>query len=85
MAEVRITQYLRPNGKTCELKADIDEEHAQKAKDLVISTECISPTEIVIYGRRRGQSVEEELTEIATNGPGENSPNKALCRLIDRF
>ena len=39
----------------------------------------------MICGRKKDQTEEEELTEMASNGPGENEPNIALCRLIDRL
>ena len=83
--EVRIRQYLRPNGNMRIVIATIDKEHAEKAKKLRISCECLPTNEIVIYGRRITETKEEEITEIATNGPGPNEPNIALCRLIDRL
>ena len=83
--EVRIRQYLRPNGNTRTVITTIDKERAEKAKHLRISCECLPTNEIVIYGRHNTDEEEEEITEIATNGPGENEPNIALCRLIDRL
>ena len=83
--EVRIRQYLRPNGNTRTVIATIDKDRAEKAKNLRISCECFPTGEIVIYGRHNTETEEEEITEIATNGPGENDPNTALCRLIDRL
>ena len=83
--DVKITQYLRPNGKTTMLIATIDKEHADKAADFIFSCEFVPPQNVMIYGRKQSQSAEEELTELGFNGPGDNSPNKALCRLIDRL
>jgi len=83
--EVRIKQYLRPNGNMRTIIATIDKERAEKAKNLRISCECLPTDEIVIYGKHNTDAEEEEITEIATNGPGENEPNIALCRLIDRL
>ena len=83
--EVRITQYLRPSGITKPLIADIDKEHADKAKNLIISCECMPTGHVMIYGRRKEQQEEEEITEMAENGPGNNTPNDALIRLIDRL
>ena len=83
--EVRIRQYLRPKGNMRIVIAKIDKERAEKAKKLRISCECLPTNEIVIYGRHNTETEEEEITEIATNGPGENEPNIALCRLIDRL
>ena len=39
----------------------------------------------MIHGRRYDQDETVELTEIAENGPGNNTPNNALIRLIDRL
>ena len=83
--EVRIRQYLRPTGNIRTVIATIDKDRAEKAKNLRISCECLPTDEIVIYGRHKTETEEEEKTEIATNGPGENEPNIALCRLIDRL
>lgn len=83
--EVRLTQYLRPNGRTTDLIATIDKEHADKAADLILSCELVPPQNVMIYGRKKGPLEEAELTELGFNGPGDNSPNKALCRLIDRL
>ena len=83
--DVRITQYLGPSGKTTELIATIDEDHANKAKDMIISCEFVPPQNVMLYGRYKIDAVEDELTELGFNGPGDNSPNKALCRLIDRL
>ena len=83
--EVKILQYLRPNGLVRTVIADIDKEHADKAKNLRLSCECLPTGQIMIYGRRYDQTDEEELTEMADNGPGNNTPNDALIRLIDRL
>ena len=82
---VRIIQYLRPSGMKRTVIADIDKEHADKAKGLIFSCELLPGNRLLIYGRKKDQTEEEELTEMASNGPGENEPNIALCRLIDRL
>ena len=83
--EVRITQYLRPNGIKRVLYADVDKEHADKAKDMIISCECITTQNIMLYGRLKTEQEEDEITELGFNGPGEDNPVVALCRLIDRL
>ena len=83
--EVKLIQYLRPTGITRILTADIDKEHAEKAKKLRLSCECMPTGQIMIWGRRHDQTDEEELSEMADNGPGNNTPNDALIRLIDRL
>ena len=85
MATIRITQYLRPNGRKAEVFADIPDELKGKADLLEISAEVVPGNMVMIYAHVKGQSAEDELTELADNGPGENSPNKALIRLINRF
>ena len=85
IGDVRIRQYLRPNGNIRIVVATIDKERAEKAKNLRISCECLPMNKIVIYGRHVEDAEDAEITEIATNGPGENDPNAALCRLIDRL
>ena len=85
MATIRITQYLRPNGRKAKIFADIPDELKGKADLLEISAEAVPGNMVMIYAHVKGQSAEDELTELADNGPGENSPNKALIRLINRF
>jgi len=85
MAEIRITQYLRPSGKKDELLADIPDELKGKADLLAVSCETVPPNHVMIYAHVKGQSEEDELSELAENGPGENSPTEALIRLIKRF
>ena len=85
MATIRITQCLRPNGRKAKIFADIPDELKGKADLLEISAEAVPGNMVMIYAHVKGQSAEDELTELADNGPGENSPNKALIRLINRF
>jgi len=83
--EVEIIQYIRPNGLRKRLLADIDKEHADKAKNYRFSCEWMTGGLVMLYGRRHDQTDEDELTEMAENGPGNNTPNDALIRLIDRL
>jgi len=85
MAKIRITQYLRPNGRKAVVYADIPDELKGKADLLEISCEAVPPNNVMIYAHVKGQSEEDELSEMAYNGPGENSPENALIRLIKRF
>ena len=85
MAVIRITQYLRPSGKRAVMPVDIKDELKEIADGLVISCEALPDMHVAIYAHRKEQSAEDELTEIADNGPGENSPDIALERLIRRF
>lgn len=85
MATIRITQCLRPNGRKAKIFADIPDELKGKADLLEISAKAVPGNMVMFYAHVKGQSAEDELTELADNGPGENSPNKALIRLINRF
>ena len=83
--EIEIIQYLRPDGKRRRMAAPIGKENVLKAKDLIISTEELTSGEIAIYVRRTGEPEEDEKMELAENGPGENSPNDVLIRMINAF
>ena len=85
MATIRITQYLRPNKTPAIVYADIPDELKGKADLLELSCEWLPGGLAAIYAHVKGQSEEDELSEIADNGPGPNSPEQALIRLIRRF
>ena len=85
MKAIRITQFIRPNRRRAIIYADVPDELYEKAMLLDISCERITETEVAIYAHVKGESEEDELSEIAYNGPGDNSPNAALERLIKRF
>ena len=85
MKTIRISQFMRPSGVKRLLYADIPDELEETANGLEISAEMITPDKVMIYAHRKGESVEDELTELADNGPGRNSPQEALARLIRRF
>ena len=85
MKTIRITQYLRPSGHKAMIYAEVPDELAELAGTLSISAELVTPTKVMIYAHRKGESEEDELTEIADNGPGDNDPPQALIRLIKRF
>lgn len=83
--EVELTQYLPPNGLTRIVRATVGEEYAKKAEGLIFSTEVLATGVVVVYGRKVGQSEENEISEFAENGPGENNPTAVLKRVIDRL
>jgi len=83
--EVEIIQFLRPGGRRRRMLADVGEDLAAKAKDLIISTEELGNGEVAIYARRKGESEEEECLELAENGPGKNSPTEVLKRMIEHY
>ena len=82
--EVEIIQFIRPMGRRRRMLAIVGEEMAQKANSLILSCEILQTGEIVLYARKNGKSKENEMTEFAQNGPGDNSPTETLKRLILR-
>jgi len=85
-AGVEIIQFLRPDGMRRRMLAEVGEELAKKAKNLIISAEELTTGEIAIYVRKVGEPEPEvnEAVEIAVNGSGDKSPNECLKRLIKR-
>jgi len=82
--EVEIIQYIRPNGRRMRIAAMIGKENVLKAKDLVISTEELRTGSVAIYVRHVDESEEDEDVQLAYNGPGKNSPNNVLIRMINK-
>lgn len=82
--EVEIIQYLRPDGKrrrmTCPVKNDI----LAKATGMIIEAEELPGGRIAIWVRGNKESEEEQILDLADNGPGKNDPVKVLERLIER-
>lgn len=85
MATIRITQFLRPNRQRAIVFADIPDELKGKADLLEISAEALPMNKVMIYAHVKGQSEEDELTELADRDQGPNDPLQALIRLIRRF
>jgi len=83
--EVEVTQYLRPNGMPRQTFAPVGEDYVKKAEGMIFTAEVLTTWKVVIYGRRIGQPVDEEVSEIAENSPGPNTPLEALRRIIDRL
>jgi len=83
--EVEVVQYIRPNGRQGKRFASVGAEHAKKAEGMVLTTECIDRNAAVSVAARWADEPEEKETiELATNGPGPDSPVEVLKRLIDR-
>ena len=80
-----IIQYLRPNGQKRIMFAPVGKEYVKKAEGLELSAEWLPTGKIVLYGKRKDEPEEKEITELADNGPGENEPVIVLRRLIDRL
>lgn len=81
--EVEIIQYLRPDGKRRRMIATVGKYLAEKAKDMIISSEELTTGKIAIYIRYFGELHEEERLQLADNGAGEKSPTHVLMRMIE--
>lgn len=94
MKTVWITQYMQPNGRKMQVGTEMPDEVAEMAKGLDLSCELMpnDPKRVVLYAKPKGTDPDDyvdggklvERNEIADNSPGENSPVKALERLIRR-
>ena len=84
--EIELTQYLMPEGKKTKVYAPIGEDYVNRAESnkMVFSCEVLTTGQVAIYGKLEHQSDEDELVEIANNGP-DNSPTEALRKLVDRL
>ena len=80
---VSLTVYRPPNGRGSRESCIVGKEHREKAEGMVLSAEILSSGEIALYGRYQEEKEEEELLEIAKNGPGEKSPANMLRKVID--
>lgn len=84
MAFINVTQYLRPDGRRRQTGCEVDDETAQLAQGMVLSAEELTTGQIALYARLVGETEENESLELATNGPGDNSPPNVMARLIRR-
>lgn len=83
--EVELKQYKAPFGDQTRVFAPVGEEWARRAVDMVFACEVLTTGQVAIYGRRKGEPVEAERVELATNGPGPNEPVAVLRRLIEQI
>lgn len=83
MAVVELTQYVRPSGRKETVTTEVTEEAAGHAKDMELSREVLLNGKVAIYGKYPSWEEEDEVCEIATNGPGIKSPPNVLMRVID--
>jgi hypothetical protein len=84
-SEVEVTQYLRPDGRPVPNYAEVGVEWVRRAEGMHFSAEVLTTGEVAIYGRLDDESEEQEITELAYNGPGDNSPDNALRRIIEKL
>ena len=65
--EVEIIQYIRPHGLRRKLIAELDEETARKADNMIISAEELRTGEVAIYVRYKDEPDENEICNISKN------------------
>lgn len=82
MAEVEITQYLRPHGNTRKVHGPVSDEVYELAQGMKLSSEVLTTGQVAIYGRLETDDEEDEYMELATNGPGDTAPNVMLEKVI---
>jgi hypothetical protein len=80
--EVEIIQWLRPDGRRRRMTAQVGVELASAAHGLVLSAEELGTGHIMLYARRKGDGPKNEISAVAQNGPGPDSPLNVLKRLI---
>ncbi len=83
--ETEVIQYLVPDGKRRKMATLVGRDYVEKAENLIISVEILSPDEVVLYARRINEPKEKDKIMIATNDQGENNTIIMLKKLIDTF
>ena len=82
--EVEVIQYLHPSGKRRRMAVAVGLDFVKKASAMILESETVENT-VTLYGRFVGQSEEEQLIKIATNGPGEKNPQTMMKKLIEEL
>jgi len=82
--EIEIIQYMRPTRRRRKLIAELDEETARKADDLVISAEVLRNRKVAFYARHKDKPEESEICMVRENDVGHpETGNKILKELIN--
>lgn len=83
--EVEVIQYLKPSGRRRRMLAPVGKEHAEMAKDMVLSSEILSTGEVALYAYFQDEDEEEYgAIDLAENGPGDKNPTAVLQRMIEK-
>ena len=84
---VKITQYMRPNGRKTVIEAPVSEEHKKWCDEHqpILSVETITGGIVAIYGRKKEWAEEDEIILLAENSPGPREPSKILAQLINQL
>ena len=70
MKEVKLIQYMMPNGRKKEVTTDIEDLFADMAEGMILSCEVLGTGQVALYAKYPQDKEEEEAVEIASNGPG---------------
>ena len=81
MKKIKLTQYIRPNGRKVPTTTDVEDVFADMAEGMLLSCEVLGTGQVALYAKYPQDKEEEEAMEIASNGPG---IQKVLQLLIKR-
>lgn len=83
--EIEIIQYMRPTRRRRKLIAEVDEDTARKADDIVVSAEVLRNGKVAFYARHKDKLEETEICMIRENDTeNPETGNKILKELINR-
>ncbi len=82
MESILLTQYLRPDGRKEIVNTEVEDNIAEMAAGVIMSVEVLRTGEVGIWVKYPDWEEEDELHDVATNGPGERSPKNILSKLI---
>jgi hypothetical protein len=84
MATITLTQFVYPFGEQRETSVELPDDVCEMAKNQILSCEMMPNnfSQVVFYSRKKDWEEEDEELMFADNGPGRNSPAKALEKLI---
>lgn len=82
-----VTQYLMPHGETRETHVNLPDEVYSVAMKLGVqlSAELLMTGPVAVYGTLASWPEENELCELAVNGPGPNSPENKMIEIIRKI
>jgi len=81
MKEIKLTQYLRPNGRPIPTTTEVPDEIGILMEGMILSCEVLMTGQVAFYAKYPEDKDEEEFLEISNNGP---EVQEVLCKLILR-
>jgi len=83
MGLVTLTQFLRPDGARTDVSVELPDDICKLAEKQVLSCEALNEDVVAFYSYPVDRDPEEtEITSLAINGPGPDSPVETLIKLI---